>query len=478
MKTSIYSFASLVTFVVLFFGLVTPAAVYGNVSLETGGYTYSANNFVSASNPTGGEVTHMNLSSPGDIVKIKGEGFGERNLDDFIPEMIYVANSTTGGMLTIYRGIYDSAGPHYFGIKSWTDTEIELEVAGGFGEKLGSYIQLRTYTSSDLNQGTSVRGDLSVFIPDTTFPVITINGSNTMNLNAGESFEEPGFTATDNVDGNITNKVTVSGDEVDTKIPGLYTIKYSVIDTSGNVSPIVTRVVNVIDSEAPLFIGVPSNKTIEATSAASAVITYSLPTAIDNVDGTVSVTCTPDIGALVSIGVYTITCSAIDAAGNQSQVTFSISIVINDTVAPILTLNGAATNTTAFKQSYNDSGATAIDNVDGDISDSIVVNGLVVTNQAGTYVLKFRVSDIAGNTSEIYRTVTVTSPSSSKGGGGGGKSKPKVEKPVKPLVLGVSTTTSTTQAITKQTEAELKLALQRQLILLLTQLIALLQQKI
>ncbi len=63
-------------------------------------------------------------------------------------------------------------------------------------------------------------------------------------------------------------------------------------------------------------------------------------------------------------------------------------------------------------------------------------------------------------------------PSSSGGGGGGGKPKVK-EVPVSSLVLGTSTSTSSSsQPLSKD---ELRITLQKQLIILLTQLISLLQ---
>ncbi len=44
-----------------------------------------------------------------------------------------------------------------------------------------------------------------------------------------------------------------------------------------------------------------------------------------------------------------------------------------------------------------DDDATAIDNVDGDISESVQVNGNVDTGTVGLYTLTYTVSDSAGN---------------------------------------------------------------------------------
>ncbi|MDY0276669.1 MAG: DUF5011 domain-containing protein [Acholeplasma sp.] len=52
-------------------------------------------------------------------------------------------------------------------------------------------------------------------------------------------------------------------------------------------------------------------------------------------------------------------------------------------------------------------GVTATDDVDGDITASIVVDGTVNVERAGTYELKYTVSDKAGNTAEKKRVVVV-----------------------------------------------------------------------
>ena len=68
--------------------------------------------------------------------------------------------------------------------------------------------------------------------PDTTAPVITLNGAASVQINEGEAYEEQGATARDNVDGSVD--VVVSG-EVGSE-PGVYTITYAATDAAGNSS--------------------------------------------------------------------------------------------------------------------------------------------------------------------------------------------------------------------------------------------------
>ncbi len=80
-----------------------------------------------------------------------------------------------------------------------------------------------------------------------------------------------------------------------------------------------------------------------------------------------------------------------------------------DTTAPVLTLSGTASMTLAVGTSFVDPGATATDNVSGNVTASIVKTGTVNHLALGTYTLTYNVSDAAGNAAApVTRTVTVT----------------------------------------------------------------------
>ena len=64
-------------------------------------------------------------------------------------------------------------------------------------------------------------------------PVIILEGQTTVTIQEGKTFREPGYTAMDNCDGDLTERVRVSG-SVDTSKPGTYRIIYSVEDSFGN----------------------------------------------------------------------------------------------------------------------------------------------------------------------------------------------------------------------------------------------------
>ena len=83
-----------------------------------------------------------------------------------------------------------------------------------------------------------------------------------------------------------------------------------------------------------------------------------------------------------------------------------------DTTAPVISLLGDATVNLTVGDSYVDVGTTALDDVDGDITSSIVKSGTFTdTSAAGTYFVTYNVSDATGNNAiEASRTINVNAP--------------------------------------------------------------------
>jgi hypothetical protein len=92
---------------------------------------------------------------------------------------------------------------------------------------------------------------------------------------------------------------------------------------------------------------------------------------------------------------------------------------LGDRRAPVITLVGEASITLAAGSDYEDAGATANDDIDGDLNESIVTTGSVNSTVVGTYKISYKVSDRAGNISSTQRTVTIKVNDGVGGGGGG-----------------------------------------------------------
>ena len=154
----------------------------------------------------------------------------------------------------------------------------------------------------------------TVVVKDTQLPVITLTSTGKLTLPNAE-YEEEGFTAVDNYDGDITDKV--KKEIVNDKV------YYTVTDSSGNTAKKV-RIIKYGDDKAP------------------------------------------------EISLY----------GNKK-----ITLYIGDI--------------------YRESGFSAIDNLDGDITKNVRVKGIVNMNKLGSYKIIYEVSDKAGNKAEAQRIVSI-----------------------------------------------------------------------
>ena len=244
----------------------------------------------------------------------------------------------------------------------------------------------------------------TVIVVDTTPPVITLNGMSSVTIEKGTTYVDPGATAYDNGDDNISDRIQTVN-PVNTNLPDTYTITYNVTDSAGLAADQVTRTVIVVDTTPPVItLNGMSSVTIEKGT------TYVDPGAIayDNGDGDISdriQTVNPVNTNLPD--TYTITYNVTDSAGLAAdQVTRTVIVV--DTTPPVITLNGMSSVTIEKGTTYVDPGATAYDNGDDNISDRIQTVNPVNTNLPDTYTITYNVTDSAGLAADqVTRTVTV-----------------------------------------------------------------------
>jgi hypothetical protein len=81
---------------------------------------------------------------------------------------------------------------------------------------------------------------------DNARPVITLIGATPLDVVVGTAFTDPGATAADPEDGNITSSIVVTGGPVSTAAVGNYTLSYDVSDSKGLPAQQVRREVHVI----------------------------------------------------------------------------------------------------------------------------------------------------------------------------------------------------------------------------------------
>jgi formylglycine-generating enzyme required for sulfatase activity len=104
----------------------------------------------------------------------------------------------------------------------------------------GTYIL--TYSVADA-AGNEANASRTVTVVDTTHPVLTLLGDVNMSQAKNTAWVDPGATASDSLDGNLTSSITITG-TVDVNTTGVYILTYSVSDGASNEAN-ATRTVNV-----------------------------------------------------------------------------------------------------------------------------------------------------------------------------------------------------------------------------------------
>jgi len=237
-------------------------------------------------------------------------------------------------------------------------------------------------------------------------PLITLVGDTEVSLELGSTYIDAGATAADTIDGDITSNI-VAVNSVDVNIVGTYTVTYNVSDAAGNAASQVSRTVTITpDVTVPIITLLGE---AEVSLELGSTYTDAGATAADNIDGDI----TSSIVAVNSvdmntIGTYTVTYNLSDAAGNAaSQLSRTVNITPDVTV-PVITLLGEAEVSLTLGSTYTDAGATAADNIDGDITSDIMTVNSVNVDTVGTYTVSYNVSDISGNAaSQVTRTVEI-----------------------------------------------------------------------
>ena len=282
------------------------------------------------------------------------------------------------------------------------DTTVEVTISGTVNTNVvGNYTI--SYNATDAHGNIADTVTRTVHVVDTTKPVITLEGDAEMTLEALEStYTEPGATATDNYDGDITESIVISG-SVNKDVVGDYTIRYNVTDANGNAADEVTRTIHVVDTTKPTI--ALDNNNVYSMEVFGQIPEFNA-TAIDSYDGLINVVVTNNINPTV-VGTYKVTFTATDSHNNSKVVEKEFTVV--DTTKPVITLNGDAEMTLEAKvNTYTEYGAVATDNYDGNITSRIVREGTVDTDVIGDYTITYNVTDTNGNAADqVTRTVHV-----------------------------------------------------------------------
>ena len=293
-----------------------------------------------------------------------------------------------------------------------------LEVTVSFTPELNTETPAAgTYTATyaATEGANSVSTTRTIVVNDTVGPAITLEGANPYRIQQGSCspFVDPGASAFDTCAGPKAVTSSISGPggltSVDPNVPGTYIVTYTATDGTHESTATRTVIVGTFPADEvdqpgtanippTLVLNGDDNITLECGNA------FTDPGATATVCGSpVTVTTTGTVNPNAP-GVYTINYSA-TANGFTTEATRIVTV--QDTVAPVITLNGSNPMQVGFGTVFVDPGATALDGCAGDLTSAIVVTGSVDTNTVGFYALTYTVSDPTGHSDTEVRTVEV-----------------------------------------------------------------------
>jgi hypothetical protein len=203
-----------------------------------------------------------------------------------------------------------------------------------------------TYTATDAS-GNTASDTQTVTVQDTTAPVIEapadatytcpseVPAASPSQATRGDVFDEDGILLPpgppfDNCSVPVVTVTETNNGGAGSAInPRIITRTFRATDSGGLFSEDV-QTITVADGTAPTL-NVPADITVNLplnSTATSMPVTFT-PTASDNCSGAVTVVSTPASGSTFNVGTTTVNVTATDAAGNQTQGSFTVTVLYN-----------------------------------------------------------------------------------------------------------------------------------------------------
>lgn len=157
-------------------------------------------------------------------------------------ETIYVAKGSV--YISVMPTATDNVSDSSKIIIKKTFSDVDVSFTGIYSEK---------FTATDESNNTSTKTRIVIVSKDLTPPVIKLLGPDTVFHKRGVPYVSNGVTATDNMDGNVTNAVVKIFSDVNVNVNGLYKEIFKATDVAGN-SAEKTQYVKVGDEGSTNFV--------------------------------------------------------------------------------------------------------------------------------------------------------------------------------------------------------------------------------
>jgi N-acetylneuraminic acid mutarotase len=218
---------------------------------------------------------------------------------------------------------------------------------------------------------------------------------------------------------------------------GTTVVTFTAIDAAGNLATATTEV-TVVDTSPPVFVRIPEAVTIEQTGFSGTPFAVPMPTVSDICDAAPKVA--SDAPAVFPLGTTVVTYTALDAAGNGSSATTTVTV--HDTTPPVFS---AVPGPVVVEQT--DRNGTPVSVARPAASDACDAAPKILSDAPpvfplGSTVVTFTAVDASGNKAAATTTVTVrdtTAPVISSVTASPGELSPP-DHLLKPVTLSVSAT--------------------------------------
>ena len=243
-------------------------------------------------------------------------------------------------------------------------------------------------------------------------------GVGAVHIELGSSIEEYALNPEDYLNFPEGEEVILDMSAVHTDTAGEYLIRAAykdqtvdipaeVSDTTAPVGTLKSEIFEVVTGEE-----LQASNLVDVTDVQEVKVQFVVPLDADKTEGEtpeteVSEDTLQDSYMFDEAGEYSLTIRLTDASGNTSDIQQVVNVTVPDTTAPEITAKDRS-----FTAGYNldyMKNVTAVDDVDGDLTDKVEVDSSKVKKDVpGTYKAIYAVTDTAGNKAEKEITVTVT----------------------------------------------------------------------